>query len=143
MEQSCRFRLSRVHSPEDHVCRYECADLQSHLAVMVISKVRLRNLSGSPPHTCHRARTPLIFAFDAVNFSRRSPAFHSSLTPGSFFFLPRFGLTEFSHSSRSHKILRQRVRPAQEREAKSNTYSASSFRSVSSSCWSNSSLLLL
>ena len=33
LEQRCRFRLSSVHSPKDHVRRYECADLQSHLAV--------------------------------------------------------------------------------------------------------------
>ena len=33
LEHSCHFRLSRVHSPKDHVGRYKCADLQSHLAV--------------------------------------------------------------------------------------------------------------
>jgi len=49
LEQNCRFRLSRVHSPEDHVCRYECADLQSHLAVMMISTVRLWIPPAYPP----------------------------------------------------------------------------------------------
>jgi hypothetical protein len=94
LEHSCHFRLN-------HVRRCECADLQPRLAVVVVSIV-LRNLSTS--RTCHRVRTLLIFAFDAANFSRRSPDFHSSLRPGSFF-LPRFGLIEFSHSSRSRMIL--------------------------------------
>ena len=105
MEQSCRFCLSRVHSPKDHVRRCECADLQSHLDVMVVSTVRPYDLSA--PRTCHRARTPLIFAFNATNFSCRSPAFHNCLIPGSFF-LPRSGLIEFSHASRPCRILRHR-----------------------------------
>ena len=127
LEQSCRLRLSGVHSPKDHVCfrlsrvhspkyqvrRCECADLQSHLAV-VVSTVRFRNLSA--PRTCHRVRTLLILAFNATIFSRRSPDFHISLSPGIFFF-PRFGLIEFSHSSRSPMILRI-VRPVREQEVR-------------------------
>jgi len=58
----------------------------------------------------------LILAFDRAIFSRRSPDFHRSLKPG--FFLRRFELIEFSHSSRSRIILRI-VRATQEREAKS------------------------
>ena len=127
LEESCRFRLSGVHSPKDHVRfplsrvhsskyhvrRCECANLQSHLAVKVVSTVSIRNLSA--PRTCHRVRMLLILAFNATIFSRRSPDFHSSLRPGSFF-LPRLGLIEFSHSSRSPMILRI-VRPVREREA--------------------------
>ena len=105
LEQSSCFRLSRAHSPEDHVRRYECADLQPRLAVMVISTVRLRNPSAD--RTCHRARMLLIFTFDAANLSRRSPDFHNSLRPDRFF-LPRFGWIEFSHSSRSRRILHHR-----------------------------------
>ena len=106
LELSRHFGVNRVQSSKDHIRRYECADLKSCLdVVVVVSTVRLRNLSE--PRTCHRARTLPIFAFDATNFSRRSPDFHSSLRPGSFF-LPRFGLIEFSHPSRSPRILRHR-----------------------------------
>ena len=99
---SSRFGVNRVQSPKNYVRRYECADLKSHLVVMVVSVVRPRNLSG--PRTCHRVRMLLIFAFTVANFSRRSPDFHTSLRPG-LFFLPRFGLVEFSHSSRSRRTL--------------------------------------
>ena len=141
LELRCRFGMNRVQSPKDHVRRYECADLKSHLVVVVVNKVRLRNLSA--PRTCHRVRMLLIFAFTAANFSRKSPDFHSSLRPG-LFFLPGFGLIEFSHSSRSRRTLRPPILwsvPAANgtREA----YSASSLKSVSSSCWSNRALLLL
>ena len=112
LELSCHFGLSRIHSPKvpkDQVRRCQCAELKSHLAVMDGSQ-------HDPPlpkpghhlvRTCHRVRTLLIFAFDATNFSRRSPDLHSALRPGSFFF-PRFGLTEFSQSSRSRMILPHR-----------------------------------
>jgi hypothetical protein len=40
LEKSCRFGLSRIHSPKNDSRRYECADLQSHLAVMMVSTVR-------------------------------------------------------------------------------------------------------
>ena len=105
LEHRCRFRLSRVHSAKDHVCRCESANLQSHLDVMVVSTFRLRKVGD--PRTCHRVRIPPVFAFNATNFSRRSPDFHSSLRPDSFFF-PRFGLIVFSHSSRSRKMLYHR-----------------------------------
>ena len=48
LKLSCCFGVNRVQSPEDHVRRCECADLQSHLAVMVVSKLRLRNLNVLP-----------------------------------------------------------------------------------------------
>ena len=119
MEKGCRFDLCRVHTPKDHirsglngvhsakdhVRRCECADLQSHLTAVIVNAVRLCNLSAPP--TCHRERILLIFAFDATTFLCRSPDLHSSLSPG-IFFLPRFGLIEFSHSSRSRTILRHR-----------------------------------
>ena len=57
----------------------------------------------------------LILAFDATIFSRRSPDFHSSLILGSFF-LPKSGLIELSHLSRSRIILFI-VRPVCKREA--------------------------
>jgi len=43
-EPSCHFGLSS----KNHVRRYECMKVQSRLAVMVVSTVRLRNLSGPP-----------------------------------------------------------------------------------------------
>ena len=141
LELSCRFGMNRVQSAKDHVRRYECADLKSHLVVVVVSIVRLRNLSG--PRTCHRVRMLLIFAVTAANFSRRSPDFHSSLRPG-LFFLPRFGLIEFSHSSRSCRTLHPPIvwsDPAA--NGKREAYPPSSLKSVSSSCWSKSALLLL
>ena len=48
LELSCHFGLNRVQLPKDHVCRYECSDLKSHLVMVVVNKVRLRNLSGPP-----------------------------------------------------------------------------------------------
>ena len=127
LDQSCRLRLSGVHSPKDHVYfrlsrvhspkyqvrRCECADLQSHLAVVVVSTVRFRNLH---PRTCHRVRTLLILAFNATSFSRRSPDFHNSIRPGNLL-LPRLGLIEVSHSSKSPMTLRI-VRPVREQEAR-------------------------
>ena len=101
LERSRHFGLSR----KDHARRGKCAKLHSHLAVMVINTVQLRNLSA--PLTCHRVRMLLIFAFDAANFSLRSPDFHTSLGPGSFF-LPRFGLISLSQFSRSPRTLRHR-----------------------------------
>ena len=44
LEHGRHFGLSR----KDHVRRHECADLQSCLAVMVVSTVHLRNLSRPP-----------------------------------------------------------------------------------------------
>jgi len=114
LEQSCRFSLSRVNSPKGRCRRCECADLQSHLGVTMVSTVHLRNLNA--PRTCHRARMLRILAFDAIIFSRRSPDFHSCLKPGSFF-LPRFGLIAFNHSSISRMILRL-IRPVCEQEAR-------------------------
>ena len=128
LEESRRFRLSGVHSPKDTVCvplsrvhsskyhvrRCECANLQSHLVVKVVSTVSIRNLSA--PRTCHRVRMLLILLFNAASFCRRSPDFHNSLRPGTLF-LSRLGLTEFSHSSRSLIILHI-VRPVCEREAR-------------------------
>ena len=81
---------------------------------MVVSTICPQNLRA--PCTCHRVRTLLIFALDATIFSRRSPDFHSSLRPGSFF-LPMFGCIEFSQSSRSSTILRHR-QTGGEREAR-------------------------
>ena len=39
---SSRFGVNRVQSPKDHIRRYECADLKSHLIVVVVSVVRLK-----------------------------------------------------------------------------------------------------
>ena len=100
LEHSCHFCLN-------HVRRCECADLQPHLAIGDGSQHDSSPKNSSTTRTCHRVRTPLIFAFDATNLTRRSPDFHSALRPGSFF-CPRFGLIEFSQSSRSRMILRHR-----------------------------------
>ena len=77
--------------------------------------------------TCHRVRMLLIFAFDAPTFWRRSPDFQSSLIPG-IFFLPRFGLIEFSHSSRSRMILRHRHTPPRTESKATRTLRAPSGR---------------
>ena len=123
LEQGCRFRLSRVQSGK-------CADLQSDLGVTAISRVCLRTLGALC--TCHRLRTLPIITFDATNFSRMSPDFHNSLRLGSFFF-PRFGLIEFSQSSRSRMILWNGQIPAANGKD-GHAYSASSLRSVSRFC---------
>ena len=50
LKLSCRFGVNRVQSPKHYVRRYECTDLQSHLVVMVVSKLRLQKPERRPPY---------------------------------------------------------------------------------------------